>query len=78
MIDAVSMRGSTWRTTPRLARAVNIPMAMYGAIGITRATATSRSVTIPMNRPADPFPLFFLVLPIDRLNGCQLRIKGSP
>jgi hypothetical protein len=31
-----------------------------------------------MNRPADPFPLFFLVLPIDRLNGCQLRIKGSP
>ena len=78
MIDAVTMMGSTWRTTPRLARAVNTPMAMYGAMGITRATATSRSVTIPMIRRTDPFPLFFLVLPIDRLNGCILRIKGSP
>ncbi len=78
MIDMVTMRGSTWRTTPRLARAVSTPMAMYGAMGITRATATSRSVTIPMIRPADPFPLFFLILPINRLNGCQLRIKGSP
>ncbi len=71
IIEAVSRRGSTWRATARLARAVIIPLAMYGATGIIRATATSRSVTGPMIRPAGPFLRLFRVLPINRLNGCQ-------
>jgi p-aminobenzoyl-glutamate transporter AbgT len=67
-------RGSTWRMTAILARADIIAVAMYGAIGIIRATATSTRATGPMIRPAVPlllFLLFLLVLPINRLNGCR-------